>query len=207
MNKHPLNIPFQIILGSQSPRRKEILAGMGIAFEVKVIPTNEDFDLNWEPAKIATMLAIQKGNCFKNMINENKNLLVITADTIVSINNQVLNKPVNKEDAFNMIKTLSGNIHTVYTGVCITTANKQEAFVSSTNVYFNEITNEEIDYYIDQYKPFDKAGSYGVQEWIGYIGIQRIEGCFFNVMGLPVNELYKRLKNYSDLICQQKITK
>ena len=195
---HPLNIPYQIILGSQSPRRKELLTGMGIDFEVKVIPTSEDFDLEWGPAKIATMLAVQKGNCFEKMTRDNNNLLVITADTIVSINDQILNKPASKEEAFSMIKTLSGNMHTVYTGVCITTAGKQEAFVSSTDVYFNELNDEEINYYIEKYQPFDKAGSYGVQEWIGYIGIQRIEGCFFNVMGLPVNELYKRLKKYSD---------
>jgi septum formation protein len=192
--EYPLQIPYQIILGSQSPRRKSLLEGMGLPFEVKVIPTSEDFDPGWEPSRIATTLAETKGNCFLNALTPNE--LVITADTIVSINGQILNKPQDAQEAFNMIKTISGNKHTVYTGVSILTAQKQETFVSATDVYFNELTDADIHYYIEHYQPYDKAGSYGVQEWIGYIGIKRIEGCFFNVMGLPVNELYLRLRKY-----------
>jgi septum formation protein len=192
--QHPLQIPYQIILGSQSPRRKSLLEGMGLPFVVKVIPTSEDFDDNWEPAKIATTLAATKGQCFLETLAPNE--LVITADTIVAIHHQILNKPQDAAEAFKMIKTLSGNKHTVYTGVNILTTQAQETFVCATDVYFNTLTDTDIYYYIENYQPYDKAGSYGVQEWIGYIGIQRIEGCFFNVMGLPVNELYKRLKKY-----------
>jgi septum formation protein len=193
---YPFNIPYQIILGSQSPRRKSLLEGMGIPFEVMVIPTSEEFDISWGPAKIATMLAIQKANCFEGLLEQHPDKLVITADTIVSIGDQVLNKPADKEEAFQMLQTLSGKMHTVFTGVSIATLKKKEAFVSATDVYFNELTEVEINYYIDHYQPYDKAGSYGVQEWMGYVGIHRIEGCFFNVMGLPVNEVYKRLKSY-----------
>ncbi len=196
--QYPIKLPYHIILGSQSPRRKSLLEGIGIPFEVQVIPTGEYFDIAWGPAKIATMLATEKGNCFIDIVKEDPKKLVITADTIVSIGDQILNKPADKEEAFKMIKMLSGNKHTVFTGVCITTANKQEAFVCSTDVYFNELTDAEIDYYIENYQPYDKAGSYGVQEWIGYVGIKRMEGCFFNVMGLPVNELYKKLKKYAE---------
>jgi len=193
----PLNLPYKIILGSQSPRRKSLLEGLGIPFEVHVIPTKEEFNKEWGPAKIATALAMDKGNCFNEMLKVDASLLIITADTIVSIGDEILNKPIDRNDAFRMLKMLNGNNHTVFTGVAITIANKQEAFVSATNVYFNELTDDEIYYYIDTCKPYDKAGSYGVQEWIGYVGIRFIEGDFFNVMGLPLNSLYEKLKKYS----------
>jgi septum formation protein len=193
----PLNLPYKIILGSQSPRRKSLLEGLGIPFDVHVIPTKEEFNEEWGPAKIATALAMEKGNCFHDMLKTDPSLLIITADTIVSIEDKILNKPVDREDAFRMIKMLNGNDHTVFTGVAITTNNNQEAFVSATHVYFNELSDEEIYYYIDTCKPYDKAGSYGVQEWIGYVGIRSIEGDFFNVMGLPLNTLYEKLKKYS----------
>lgn len=193
----PLHLPYKIILGSQSPRRKSLLEGLGIPFTVHVIPTKEEFNLDWSPAKIATSLAMMKGSCFNEMIQQDKKILVITADTIVSIGNEVLNKPSDREDAFRMIKMLNGNSHTVYTGVAITTINRQQCFVSATKVHFNELSDDEIYYYIDTCKPYDKAGSYGVQEWIGYVGIKFIEGDFFNVMGLPLNMLYEKLKEYS----------
>ncbi len=194
--QHPLNIPYKIILGSQSPRRKELLSGLGIDFTIEVIPTEEDFDPQQSPEEIAMSIAIKKGKCFLTQEFQN-NHLIITADTIVSIHRKILNKPKDYNEAIEMIQLLSGNKHTVYTGVCITTSNKQESFVCSTDVYFNNLSTAEIEYYIETYQPFDKAGSYGVQEWIGYVGIDKIEGCFFNVMGLPVNELYKRLKSYT----------
>lgn len=194
--QHPLNIPYKIILGSQSPRRKELLSGLGIDFTIEVIPTEEDFAPQQSPEEIAMSIAIKKGKCFLTQEFQN-NHLIITADTIVSIHRKILNKPKDYNEAIEMIQLLSGNKHTVYTGVCITTSNKQESFVCSTDVYFNNLSTAEIEYYIETYQPFDKAGSYGVQEWIGYVGIDKIEGCFFNVMGLPVNELYKRLKSYT----------
>jgi septum formation protein len=194
--QHPLNIPYKIVLGSQSPRRKELLSGLGINFSVEVIPTDEDFNPEQSPEEIAMSIAIKKGNCFLSE-EFDKNQLIITADTIVSIHGKILNKPKDYDEAVEMIQLLSGNKHTVYTGVCITTYNHQESFVCSTDVYFNSLSNHEIEYYIHACQPYDKAGSYGVQEWIGYVGIRKIEGCFFNVMGLPVNELYKRLKSYT----------
>lgn len=196
MINNPLDIPFDIILGSQSPRRKELLTGMGIEFEVMVIPTDESYDDTKGPIEIAASIAIKKGECFKELVTT-QNKLVITADTIVSIGDKILNKPANKSEAIEMLKMLSGNKHTVYTGVCITTKSRQDSFTANTDVYFNELSDAEIDYYIEKCQPYDKAGSYGVQEWIGYVGIKRIEGCFFNVMGLPVQELYKKLKVYS----------
>jgi septum formation protein len=194
--EYPINLPYKIILGSQSPRRKQLLEGMGIEFEVKIIPTDESFDTTKAPVDIASSIAIAKATCFKDLVSDGKHL-VITADTIVSIDHTILNKPTDTEDAVRMIKMLSGNKHKVYTGVCIATHEGLDFFVEGTDVYFNELTEKEIRYYIETCKPFDKAGSYGVQEWIGYVGIKKIEGCFFNVMGLPVNELYKRLKKYS----------
>jgi septum formation protein len=194
--QYPINLPYKIILGSQSPRRKSLLEGMGIEFEVKIIPTDESFDVEKHPADIAASIATAKATCFKEMVSDGKHL-VITADTIVAIEDKILNKPSDTEDAVRMLKMLSGKKHTVYTGVCIATEKGLDVFVQGTEVYFNELTEQEIRYYIETCKPFDKAGSYGVQEWIGYVGIKKIEGCFFNVMGLPVNELYKKLKKYS----------
>lgn len=197
MINYPIHIPYSIVLGSQSPRRKQLLEGMGLEFEIQVIPTNEDFDKDWDPITIAKNLAKMKNECFTGILKADPKKLVITADTIVSINNTILNKPGSKEEAVHMLNTLSGNKHTVYTGVCISTSEKTENFVTATDVYFNALNEKEIDYYIETCKPYDKAGSYGVQEWMGYIGISKIEGCFFNVMGLPVNELYKKLQLFS----------
>ena len=198
--QYPLNIPYTIILGSQSPRRKALLEGMGINFELMVIPTDESFDDTLPPMAIATSIAIKKGECFRELVSNDdlKNNLVITADTIVAIDNKILNKPSNKQEAVGMLKTLSGRKHRVFTGVCITTNTGQDFFVTGTDVYFNPLTDEEINYYLEKDQPYDKAGSYGVQEWMGYVGIKKIDGCFFNVMGLPVNELYRRLKKYSN---------
>lgn len=193
---YPLHLPYQIILGSQSPRRKSLLEGMGLPFTVEVIPTDEAFDASAPPDIIATSIAVKKGSCFIERVS-NGEFLVITADTIVSINNRILNKPSDKNEALEMLNELNGNMHTVYTGVCITSDVGQESFVSATNVYFNQLSKSELEYYIDNFKPYDKAGSYGVQEWIGYVGIKKMEGCFFNVMGLPLNDLYKKLKKYS----------
>jgi septum formation protein len=193
--QYPIDLPYKIILGSQSPRRKQLLEGMGIEFEVKIIPTDESFDDKKNPMDIAASIAVAKASCFKDIVADGK-YLVITADTIVSIDGSILNKPVDHADAVRMLKILSGKMHTVYTGVCIATNKGLDFFVQGTDVYFNELNEKEILYYIDICKPFDKAGSYGVQEWIGYVGIKKMEGCFFNVMGLPVNELYKKLKKY-----------
>lgn len=191
-----INIPYQVILGSQSPRRQALLSGLDIPFQVMVKDTDESFPEHLSPREVAVYLAKKKSDAFMDELNEHPNWLLITADTLVSVDGQILNKPQNEEEAYHMLFLLSGNKHTVYTGVSIRTSAKQTVFSESTDVYFDKLTSDEIHYYLNHYKPFDKAGSYGVQEWIGYMGIQRMDGCYYNVMGLPVNKLYHALKSF-----------
>jgi septum formation protein len=188
----PVLEKYQITLASQSPRRQSLLKGIIPDFKIEVRNTPEEFPDYLKEHEIATYLAQLKSQAFGNDITENQ--LVITADTIVWINNQVLGKPVDREDAIRILKMLSGNKHIVYTGVCLKTKHAEKVFWASTEVYFRNLTEDEIIYYVDQFKPYDKAGAYGVQEWIGYIGIERINGSYFNVMGLPVQMLYEELK-------------
>ena len=186
---------YTIILASQSPRRKQLLGDLGVDFEVRTKEGIEEVypdDLSVE--KIPAFLSELKANAFKSEILEND--LLITSDTIVSINNQVLGKPNDRQEAINMIKMLSGKKHNVISGVHIYTSNKQSTLIETTQVYFKNLTQQEIEYYVDNFQPYDKAGAYGIQEWIGYIGIEKIEGSYFNVMGLPVQKLYKELLNY-----------
>lgn len=187
---HNLN-NYHIILGSASPRRKQLLEGLRIKFTVETKNTDESFPDIAHP-EVAMFLADKKNNAFEDKLKANT--LIITADTIVSINNKILNKPADKNEALDMLRILSGNKHTVYTGVCLKTVNKKILFYTATDVYFNELSDEELIYYIETCKPYDKAGSYGVQEWMGYAGINKIDGCFFNVMGLPLSRLYNELK-------------
>lgn len=191
-----IQLPYHIILGSQSPRRQALLAGLDIPFQVMVKDTEESFPAELHPRDVAMYLSRKKSDAFKQELSEHPDWLVITADTLVSIHGQILNKPSNTEEAFHMLTMLSGSKHTVYTGVSIRTVEKHHVFSEETDVYFDTITADEIQYYLNKYKPFDKAGSYGVQEWIGYMGIRRMEGCYYNVMGLPVNRLYHALKNF-----------
>lgn len=191
-----IQLPYHIILGSQSPRRQALLAGLDIPFQVMVKDTEESFPDELHPRDVAMYLSRKKSDAFKQELTEHPDWLVITADTLVSIHGQILNKPSNVEEAFHMLTMLSGSKHTVYTGVSIRTAKKHHVFSEETDVYFDTIKADEIQYYLNKYKPFDKAGSYGVQEWIGYMGIRRMEGCYYNVMGLPVNRLYHALKNF-----------
>ena len=186
---------YNIILASKSPRRKQLLEELGIDFKVFVIESiPEDYPIGLEKNKIPVYLAEQKANAYLNYLKENT--LLVTADTIVWQNDKVLGKPKNREEAFEIVKQLSGNIHQVITGVCILTNKKQTSFYSSTDVHFVELTDEEIYYYIDKCKPFDKAGAYGIQELIGHIGVDRIDGSYFNVMGLPIQKLYQELKKF-----------
>lgn len=193
---YPLHLKHEIILGSQSPRRQQLLRGLGVDFEINVIPTEEDFDSSQPHHEIAMSISAHKGSKFKDLLSVQSNKLVITADTVVSVDNDILNKPGNENEARMMLERLSASEHKVFTGVCITTNEKQEVFFGETKVLFDNLTDEEITYYIQAFRPFDKAGSYGVQEWLGYIGIKKIDGCFFNVMGLPLNLLYQHLKSY-----------
>lgn len=183
----------QIILASQSPRRKELLSGIGIEFNVNVKKNiDESFDADMKFEQVAEYLAKKKALSYTDLIKNNT--ILITADTIVCSDAEILNKPKDYDDAKRMLKLLSGEKHKVITGVCIKSIDKEFNFSSESIVYFSELTNDEIEHYINTYKPYDKAGAYGIQEWIGYIGIKKIEGSYFNVMGLPIHLIYSKLK-------------
>ncbi len=183
---------YNIILASQSPRRKELMQGLNIPFDIQVIDVEESYPQTLTGEEIPKYLAEKKANAYAI----SPDTMLITADTIVWQNGQVFGKPANQEEAKSMLKSLSGNTHDVITGVCIKTREKTKVFSVVSKVSFALLEEEEIDFYIDTYKPFDKAGAYGVQEWIGYIGVKHIEGSYFNIMGLPVQRLYTELKNW-----------
>ena len=186
---------YHIILGSNSPRRRELLAGLDLDFEVKVIPgLEEHYPPTLQPEEIPVFLARQKAEAYIPTLSDKT--LLITADTIVWNQNKVIGKPKDREDAIQMLQSLSGHEHHVVTGVCLTTTEKQKAFSVVSTVKFAALTDEEISYYVDKYHPFDKAGAYGIQEWIGYIGVESINGSFYNVMGLPIQRLYQELKKF-----------
>lgn len=186
---------YHILLGSNSPRRRELLAGLDLDFEVKVIPgLEEHYPPTLQPEEIPVFLARQKAEAYIPTLSDKT--LLITADTIVWNQNKVIGKPKDREDAIQMLQSLSGHEHHVVTGVCLTTTEKQKAFSVVSTVKFAALTDEEISYYVDKYRPFDKAGAYGIQEWIGYIGVESINGSFYNVMGLPVQRLYQELKKF-----------
>lgn len=191
-----IQIPYQVILGSQSPRRQALLAGLDIPFEVMAKETDESYPEHLTAQEVSLYLAQKKSDAFVHELSIHPNWLLITADTLVSINGKILNKPQDEQEAFEMLRLLSRNKHTVFTGVSIRNLYKQKVFTEATDVYFDELSADEIYYYLKKYKPFDKAGSYGVQEWIGYMGIHRIDGCYYNVMGLPLNKLYHALKSF-----------
>jgi len=183
---------FRFVLASESPRRQYLLKDLGLDFEVIPANVDESYPEGLTSEQIALHLAELKSNAFQPSFFT-PSTIVITADTIVSIGNEILGKPADPGDAFRMLTKLSGKRHDVITAVCLRSAEKQRLFHVKSSVYFKKLTPEEISYYIENFRPFDKAGSYGVQEWIGYIGISRIEGSYFNVMGLPVKELYEEL--------------
>lgn len=185
---------YKIILASQSPRRQELLKGLNIPFEIQVIDVEETFPKQLVGVDIPMYLAEKKADAFKDKMDENT--LLITADTIVWHEGKVYGKPTDKADATRMLKALSGKTHQVITGVCIQTINKRKTFHVISEVRFARLLPQEIEYYLQNYQPYDKAGSYGVQEWIGYIGVEHIEGSYFNVMGLPIQRLYTELKRW-----------
>lgn len=186
---------FEIVLASQSPRRQELLRGLDIPFVVKIVPdVDESFPDYLTAGDIPLFLAKKKSDAHQSFINAKT--ILITADTIVWLENRVLGKPADEEDAIKMLQQLSGKVHHVFTGVCIRSLEKQVDFVADSEVRFGELTDEEIRYYVEKYCPFDKAGSYGVQEWIGYIAVETIHGSFYNVMGLPIHQLYEALKQW-----------
>lgn len=186
---------YKIILSSQSPRRQELLKNIGISYDVVVKKdVDESYPSTLNTIEVAEYLANKKLTAYQDLINEKS--LIITADTIVIKDNEILGKPSSYDDAFSMIKKLSGSEHIVATGVALASQTKKISFTATTSVHFSILSDQEIHHYISTCNPFDKAGSYGIQEWIGYIGIEKIEGSFYNVMGLPLQKLYKELKKF-----------
>ena len=183
---------YHIILASNSPRRRELLAGLGIHFEVKVLPdVDEAYPEDLPVLQIAEYIAKEKAAAYQSLMGPDE--LVITADTVVVVDSDVMGKPADADDARCMLEKLSGRTHQVTTGVCLTTQRVQKSFSVTTDVTFKPLSREEIDYYIENYSPFDKAGAYGIQEWIGYVGVTGLQGSYFNVMGLPVQRIYAEI--------------
>lgn len=184
---------YKIVLASNSPRRKELLSGLGVDYVVKTLPdVDETYPEGLNEEDIAKHIARGKAEAYREVMNDDE--LVITADTIVWLEGTVMGKPKDEEDAREMLRRLSGKTHQVVTGVCLTTTSMQKTFATVTDVTFSNLTEEEIDYYVTRYRPMDKAGSYGVQEWIGFVGVENLSGSYFNVMGLPIQRLYTELK-------------
>jgi len=189
-----INPNHKIILGSQSPRRKELLAGLDVSFDIRIANIVEDFPADLAIPEIAEFIAKKKlDELFKTA---KKNELIICSDTIVVLNEEILGKPIDRQEAKEMLRKLSGNTHVVITGVAMGDNTKQISFSDQTAVTFKILSETEIDYYLDNYKPYDKAGSYGVQEWIGMMGITKMEGSYFTVMGLPIHLVYSELNNW-----------
>lgn len=189
-----LNIPYQIILGSKSPRRNELLASLDIPFEIRKVEIDEDFPADLTPSEVSVYLAEKKGKQQLSVLQANE--MIITSDTVVICDGQTMGKPKDTVEAKEMLQFLSGKTHQVTTGVCLTTKTKMVSFSDTTEVTFKELSDAQMEYYIEKYQPFDKAGGYGIQEWIGMTGIQGINGSFYNVMGLPVEKLYDVLKTF-----------
>jgi len=189
---------IKLILASKSPRRQSLIESLGFPFEVRIKEVEEVYPSDLEPEKVSLFLAELKGEPLKGALKENE--LLITSDTVVINEGKILGKPKDYADAFQMLDSLSGKSHKVVTGVCMQSTSKKIGFSETTIVHFSPLSADEIDYYIKKYEPYDKAGSYGIQEWIGAIAIHKIEGCYYNVMGLPVHKVYQVIqKEFSRL--------
>ncbi|TKG88488.1 septum formation protein Maf [Puteibacter caeruleilacunae] len=188
---------YTIVLASKSPRRQQLLKDLGIEFSILTYEVDESYPESLPSIEVAEYLAKKKLDPFFPIKDDNA--IIITSDTTVCIEDEVLGKPADEADAYRMLRKLSGKMHQVITGVAIASKDKSISFSSTTNVHFKELTDDEILHYIANYKPFDKAGAYGIQEWIGYIGIDIIEGSYFNVMGLPVQRLYEELNTFIEM--------
>lgn len=186
---------YRILLASNSPRRRELLGGLGIEYQVATLPAiDESYPEGLSGEEIPVHIALHKAEAYRDLMDDKT--MLITADTIVWLDRKVYGKPADTADAQRMLQELSGRTHTVITGVVITTTAKQRAFAVSSEVSFARLSDEEISYYVTRYNPVDKAGAYGIQEWIGYIGVTGLKGSYFNVMGLPVQRLYQELKKW-----------
>ncbi len=188
-----MNLRRSLILASESPRRKELLEAAGYQFEVRKAGTNEDFRSDQAPEDVAIHLARKKAKALSRFWTSH---IVLAADTIVVLRGQVLGKPSGRPDAIRMLRALSGREHQVITGVSINTDHREESFADLTRVWFDPLSLEDIEYYVDNYKPWDKAGAYGIQDWIGMTGINKIEGSYFNVVGLPIHLVHAKLKGF-----------
>ena len=186
---------YKLVLASNSPRRKELLAGLGVPFEVRVLKDiDEQYPDSLSVDEVARYIAQEKAAAYRRIISPDE--LIITADTVVIVGDEILGKPVDEADAVRMLKLISGRTHQVTTGVCLLTTEQERCFDVTTDVTFKTLSDEEIHYYVDRYRPFDKAGAYGIQEWIGYIGVTGLQGSYYNVMGLPVQRIYQELTNH-----------
>lgn len=193
MASNPLEpLPYRLVLGSGSPRRKEILSQLNVPFEIRVIPIDEQMDFTLPPHRVAEDLAVRKANAHQLMSEE----LLITADTVVHLDGHFLDKPRDRSEAISGLMRLQGRDHDVYTGVALTTTAEQRVLHGHTRVYFREMKEEEVAYYVDRDQPFDKAGGYGAQDWLGYTGVSRLDGTFYNVMGLPIDLVYQELLTF-----------
>lgn len=186
---------YNIILASKSPRRQELLKGIGLPFSVLTKDVDESFSSEMSVFDVAPFLSYKKAKAFEES-ELPENYMVITADTVVIVGDAILGKPKDFEDACNMLRLMSGKKHSVVTGVTIHTKEKTKTFSAISKVFFEVLDEDEINYYVSMYKPFDKAGSYGIQEWIGYVGVKSVEGSYFNVMGLPTQKMYQILKRF-----------
>ncbi|MEZ4777075.1 MAG: Maf family nucleotide pyrophosphatase [Bacteroidia bacterium] len=191
-----MNTPHKIILASQSPRRQQLLRDMGFTFETVVRPSDEHIQENLSPKEVAISIAQSKAENYRDLSHDH---IIITADTIVVSGDEIMGKPANRQDAVDMLRKLSGKTHSVISGVTILYKEQFHSFAEETFVSFRTLDDEEIYYYADHYKPYDKAGAYGIQEWIGMIGVRAIEGDFYNVMGLPAGRLYAELKSFTQI--------
>lgn len=186
---------YHIILASNSPRRRELLGGLGIDYEVRVLSgIDESYPETLPVADIAEFIAAKKADAYREKMADGE--LLITADTVVICGDEVMGKPIDEADACRMLRKLSGRVHHVTTGVCLTTLLQQRRFSVTTEVTFKTLSDEEISFYVNRYRPFDKAGAYGIQEWIGYIGCTGLNGSYYNVMGLPVQRIYQELQRF-----------
>lgn len=185
-----MNVKRPLILASSSPRRQYLMKEAGFTFTVEKPEVEEDFPASLPIEQVARFLAAKKAEFFRPRIHEE---IIVTADTVVILGDKILNKPLDRPEAIAMLSQLSGNTHRVMTGVCIVSKEKEESFDDTTEVSFVKLTQKEIEFYVDQYKPFDKAGAYGAQDWIGMVAIEKIVGSYFNVMGLPIHKVYQHL--------------
>ncbi len=191
-------IQKKIVLGSKSPRRQELLAGIGIEFSIRTKDTDESYPEELNPLDVPIYIAKNKANALIEDLDVNE--IIICADTVVIVDKTILGKPNNEKEAIEMLQLLSGKTHLVTTGVVIGSSKKMTSFATTTEVTFKDLSKEEIEYYVSNYSPFDKAGSYGIQEWIGFIGVTSIKGSYFNVVGLPIHEVYQKLNDFESWI-------